>query len=39
MARVNGATLLARALKLGGVGPVFTLLGHQILPIYDAGGF
>src|SRR6185369_9906826 len=37
MARVNGATLLARALKLGGVGPVFTLSGHQILPIYDAG--
>ena len=33
MARVNGATLLARALKLGGVGPVFTLSGHQILPI------
>ena len=37
MARVNGATLLARALQLGGVGPVFTLSGHQILPIYDAG--
>ena len=37
MARVNGATLLARALKLGGAGPVFTLSGHQILPIYDAG--
>lgn len=37
MARVNGATLLARALKLGGVGPVFTLSGHQILPVYDAG--
>jgi acetolactate synthase-1/2/3 large subunit len=37
MARVNGATLLARALRGGGVGPVFTLSGHQILPIYDAG--
>ena len=37
MARVNGATLLARSLRLGGVGPVFTLSGHQILPIYDAG--
>ena len=37
MARINGATLLARALRLGGVGPVFTLSGHQILPIYDAG--
>lgn len=37
MARVNGATLLARALRLGGTGPVFTLSGHQILPIYDAG--
>ena len=24
-------------LKLGGVGPAFTLSGHQILPIYDAG--
>ena len=37
MARVNGATLLARALRIGGVGPVFTLSGHQILPVYDAG--
>jgi acetolactate synthase I/II/III large subunit len=37
MGRVNGATLLARSLRLGGVGPVFTLSGHQILPVYDAG--
>ena len=37
MAKVNGATLLARSLKLGGVGPIFTLSGHQILPVYDAG--
>ena len=37
MARVNGATLLARALRQSGVGPVFTLSGHQILPVYDAG--
>lgn len=35
--RVNGAALLARALRGAGVGPVFTLSGHQILPIYDAG--
>src|SRR5215212_3989531 len=37
MARVNGATLLARALRQAGTGPVFTLSGHQILPVYDAG--
>jgi acetolactate synthase-1/2/3 large subunit len=37
MTRINGATLLTRAMRLGGVGPVFTLSGHQILPIYDAG--
>jgi acetolactate synthase-1/2/3 large subunit len=37
MPRVNGATLLARALRRSGVGPIFTLSGHQILPIYDAG--
>lgn len=37
MAKVNGATILARALKRGGASPVFTLSGHQILPIYDAG--
>ncbi|MGE3272351.1 MAG: thiamine pyrophosphate-binding protein [Chloroflexota bacterium] len=37
MTRVNGATLLARALRQSGVGPVFTLSGHQILPVYDAG--
>src|SRR5204862_3834704 len=30
-------TLLARALQLASDGPVFTLSGHQILPIYDAG--
>lgn len=35
--KINGATLLARTLRLGGVGPVFTLSGHQILPVYDAG--
>jgi acetolactate synthase-1/2/3 large subunit len=37
MATVNGATLLARALQQAKCGPVFTLSGHQILPIYDAG--
>jgi acetolactate synthase-1/2/3 large subunit len=37
MATVNGATLLALALRLADSGPVFTLSGHQILPIYDAG--
>jgi acetolactate synthase-1/2/3 large subunit len=37
MAKVNGATILVRALKRGGTGPIFTLSGHQILPIYDAG--
>lgn len=37
MVDVNGATLLARSLRRGGVGPVFTLSGHQILPVYDAG--
>jgi thiamine pyrophosphate-dependent acetolactate synthase large subunit-like protein len=37
LAKVNGATLLARALRLAGIGPVFTLSGHQILPVYDAG--
>src|SRR5215210_6639084 len=37
MARVNGATLLARTLRQAGSGPVFTLSGHQILPVYDAG--
>jgi acetolactate synthase-1/2/3 large subunit len=37
MARVNGATLLTRALRRGGAGPIFTLSGHQILPVYDAG--
>src|ERR671912_126560 len=37
MSTVSGATLLARALKLAGVGPIFTLSGNQILPVYDAG--
>ncbi|HYU20247.1 MAG TPA: thiamine pyrophosphate-binding protein [Chloroflexota bacterium] len=37
MTTVTGATLLARALKLAGVGPIFTLSGNQILPIYEAG--
>src|SRR4051812_17705793 len=37
MASVNGATLLARTLRLAGSGPIFTLSGHQILPVYDAG--
>lgn len=37
MAKVNGATLLARTLRRAGAGPIFTLSGHQILPIYDAG--
>jgi acetolactate synthase I/II/III large subunit len=37
MAIVNGAQLVARALALAGVGPIFTLSGNQILPIYEAG--
>lgn len=38
MARpVNGAALLARALREARCGPIFTLSGNQILPIYDAG--
>src|SRR5215210_4702895 len=37
MSTVSGAALLARALKLAGVGPIFTLSGNQILPVYDAG--
>lgn len=37
MAAVTGAALLARALADAGVGPIFTLSGNQVLPIYDAG--
>ncbi len=37
MANVNGAVLLARALEQAGVGPIFTLSGNQILPVYEAG--
>src|SRR5436309_12737136 len=37
MGKVNGATLVARTLVQAGVGPIFTLSGNQILPLYDAG--
>ncbi len=37
MRNVNGAALLARALKQAGSGPIFTLSGNQVLPVYDAG--
>src|SRR5262249_4244759 len=37
MGTVNGATLVARTLVQASVGPIFTLSGNQILPIYDAG--
>ena len=37
MSSVNGATLLARTLDRAGVGPIFTLSGNQILPVYEAG--
>src|SRR4051812_20784824 len=37
MGTVNGATLVAQALGRAGVGPIFTLSGNQILPLYDAG--
>ncbi len=37
MPQVNGATLVARALAQANVGPIFTLSGNQVLPIYDAG--
>ena len=37
MTSVTGATLLARTLRQAGLGPIFTLSGHQILPVYDAG--
>src|SRR3712207_647384 len=37
MSTVNGAVLLARSLAAASVGPIFTLSGNQILPIYDAG--
>ncbi len=37
MSTVNGAVLLARSLAQARVGPIFTLSGNQILPVYDAG--
>jgi acetolactate synthase-1/2/3 large subunit len=37
MSEVNGATLLAQSLRALQAGSIFTLSGHQILPIYDAG--
>ena len=37
MSNTNGAGLLARALAQAGVGPIFTLSGNQVLPVYDAG--
>jgi acetolactate synthase-1/2/3 large subunit len=37
MATVNGAALLARSLARAGAGPIFTLSGNQILPVYEAG--
>ena len=37
MSTVSGATLLARTLAEAQVGPIFTLSGNQILPIYEAG--
>src|SRR5207249_12292579 len=35
MADLNGGHLVARTLKQGGVGHIFTLCGGHILPIYD----
>src|SRR5688500_7705295 len=37
MSTVNGAALLARSLAQATVGPIFTLSGNQIRPLYDAG--
>jgi acetolactate synthase-1/2/3 large subunit len=37
MSTVSGAVLLARTLAQARVGPIFTLSGNQILPVYDAG--
>jgi acetolactate synthase-1/2/3 large subunit len=37
MSSVSGAVLLARSLAEARVGPIFTLSGNQILPVYDAG--
>src|SRR3954452_4607881 len=37
MGTVNGATLVAQALARAGAGPIFTLSGNQILPVYEAG--
>src|SRR4051794_23437007 len=35
--KVTGATFVARTLAQANVGPIFTLSGNQILPLYDAG--
>src|SRR5215207_6570778 len=37
MDTVNGAALVMRTLAAAGAGPIFTLSGNQILPLYDAG--
>jgi acetolactate synthase I/II/III large subunit len=37
MSIVNGAVVLARTLAQAQVGPIFTLSGNQILPVYEAG--
>lgn len=37
MSTVNGAGLLVRSLAQARVGPIFTLSGNQILPVYEAG--
>src|SRR4051794_25460600 len=37
MGAANGAALLARSLARAGAGPIFTLSGNQILPVYEAG--
>src|SRR6185503_7275148 len=37
MGTVSGAALVAQTLAEAKVGPIFTLSGNQILPIYDAG--
>ncbi|MFN8635543.1 MAG: thiamine pyrophosphate-binding protein [Chloroflexota bacterium] len=37
MGTIDGATALARTLGQAGVGPIFTLSGNQILPVYEAG--
>src|SRR5215211_2668812 len=37
MGAANGAALLAQTLARAGAGPIFTLSGNQILPVYEAG--